>query len=67
MIGTTRQAPVITSHPQDVQTQQGYKVTLDVLTDDTVPLNYQWYFEDDKIAGMLNHCVYCMSIISCFI
>ena len=51
---TTHQAPVITSHPQDVQIQQGYKVTLDVITDETAPLNYQWYFEDDKIAGMFN-------------
>ena len=48
---TTHQAPVISSHLQNVQIQQGYKVTLDVITDETMPLSYQWYFENDKITG----------------
>ena len=47
----TYQAPVISNHLQNVQIQQGYKVTLDVITDETMPLSYQWYFENDKIAG----------------
>ena len=58
---------MITSHPQDVQIQQGYKVTLDVITDESVPLSYQWYFEGDKIDGKLNHCAHYMPIMSCFI
>ena len=57
---------MITSHPQDVQVQQGYKVTLDVITNESLPLSYQWYFEDDKIDGKLNHCVHYIPIISCF-
>ena len=59
---TTHQAPVIKGHPQDVQIQQGYKVTLDVITDETASLSYQWYFEDNKINGMLNHCVHCVCL-----
>ena len=64
----TYQVPVIKGHPQDVQIQQGYKVTLDVITDETTSLSYQWYFEDDKINGMFNHSVHymCGYIISCF-
>ena len=65
---TTRWAPVIRNHPQDAQIQQSYKVTLDMLTDETAPLNYQWYFEDDKIDGIyISYHVHCMPIINYFI
>jgi len=54
------QAPVIISHPQNVEILKGYKVTLEVIAHGTMPLYYQWYFEDNIIPGML-HYIVCMS------
>ena len=48
------QAPVITSHPQDVEIESGFTVTLQVTANDTMPLFYQWYYENDVSHGMLN-------------
>ena len=48
----TPQAPVITSHPQNVETLKGYKVTLEVMACGTMPLSYQWYHEDEILHGM---------------
>ena len=45
-------APLIKSHPQDVQTTEGVTVTLEVTADGTMPLHYQWYYECDIIPGM---------------
>ena len=44
---------MITSHPQDVQILQGYHVTLEVTARGTIPLYYQWYYENDIVPGML--------------
>ena len=52
---TPQQAPVITSHPQDVQILAGDHAILKVKADGTMPLRYQWYHESKKIHGMLNH------------
>ena len=60
-------APVITFHPpQDIQIQSGYKVTLEVMADGTKPLQFQWYYEDNIIDGMLSQIVY-IPITSCLI
>ena len=47
------QAPRISSHPQDIKIQKGYRGMLEVTADGTMPLYYQWYYEDDVIPGML--------------
>jgi len=52
------QVPVIISHPQDVKIVEGHKVTSEVIAHGTMPLYYQWYFEDDILHGMLNYTVY---------
>ena len=58
---------MITSQPsQDIQMQLGCKVTLEVMADGTKPLQFQWYYEDNIIDGMLSQIVY-MSITSCLI
>ena len=56
---------MITSHPQNVVILQGHKVTLEVTAYGTMPLFYQWYYEDDILHGMLHHIVH-MTITSCF-
>lgn len=55
---TPQQAPVITSHPQDVQVQEGHQVILEVKAYGTAPLHYQWYHKFKTILGMLNHTYY---------
>ena len=57
---------MITSHPQDIQMQHGHRVTLEVMAVGTQPLQYQWYYEDNIIDGMLSLIVY-MPITSCLI
>ena len=48
---TPQQAPVITSHPQDVQVQEGQQEILKVIADGTMPLQYQWYHKSKTILG----------------
>ena len=48
---TPQQAPVITSHPQDVQVQEGQQKILKVIADGTMPLQYQWYHKSKTILG----------------
>ena len=48
---TPQQAPVITSHPQDVQVQEGQQKILKVIADGTMPLQYQWYHKYQTILG----------------
>ena len=53
-------APVITSHPKNVEILKGYKVTLEVTAYGTMPLSYQWYHEDKIMHGtyMSHHIVH---------
>ena len=65
-IGVIGIAPVITFHPlQDIQIQPGHKVTLEVMAFSTKPLQFQWYYEDNIIDGMLSQIVF-MPITSCY-
>ena len=58
-----RQAPVITSHPQNVEILKGYKVTLEVMAYGTMPLSYQWYHEDKMLHGMyMSHHILHMTV-----
>ena len=58
---------MITSHPpQNIQIQDGHKVTLEVMAFGTEPLQFQWYYEDNIIDGTLSQIVY-MPITSCLI
>ena len=50
----TYQSPVIISHPQDAEIVRGNVKTLAVKACGASPLCYQWYFEQNKIRGMLN-------------
>ena len=43
--------PVITSHPQDVQVQEGQQEILEVKAYGTAPLQYQWYHKSKTILG----------------
>ena len=52
------QAPVIFSHPENVEIVNGHRVILEVMACGTMPLYYQWYFEGDILHGMLNYIVY---------
>jgi len=52
------QAPVIISHPQNIEITKGHRVILEVMACGTIPLYYQWYFENDIIPGMLHYIVY---------
>ena len=61
------QAPVITSHPQDVKMQKGYTVLLGVTATGTMPLYYQWYYENEIIHGMLHYIMYILITINLFI
>ena len=63
---TPQQPPVITSHPQDVQVQEGRHVILEVKAYGTMPLHYQWYHQFKTIDGMLNHVMYMSVPICCF-
>ena len=47
--------PVILSHPQDVEIVWGHRKVLTVEADGASPLYYQWYFEQNKLPGMLSH------------
>ena len=50
---------MITSHPpQDIQMLHGHKVTMEVMAFGTKPLQFQWYYEDNIIDGMLNQIVF---------
>ena len=67
MIGISREmsrAPVITSHPQDVEIQTGYRVQLEITATGTMPLCYQWYYENDIMPGMLHHIMYMLITIN---
>ena len=58
---------MITSQsPQDIQMQDGCMVILEVMADGTKPLQFQWYYEDNIVDGMLSQIVY-MPITSCLI
>ena len=57
---------MITSHPQDVQGQEGCQVILEVKAYGTVPLQYQWHHESKTILGMLNHTMYIPITSCCF-
>ena len=59
-------APVILSHPQDVEIMWGHRKRLEVKADGVSPLCYQWYFEQSIIPGMLNHSHYVNHIIACY-
>ena len=45
------QAPVITSHPHDIEILKGHRGILEVEAYGTMPLYYQWYYEDEIIHG----------------
>ena len=57
---------IISHPPQDIHIQSGYRVTLEVMAAGTKPLQFQWYYEDNIVDGMLSQIVY-MSITSCLI
>ena len=54
-------APVIKSHPKDIEMPTGHTVTLEVIALGALPLHYQWFFEFQKMLGMLKEIV-CMFI-----
>ena len=49
---------MITGHPQNVTILKGHAVILEVKACGTMPLCYQWYYENDIVPGMFNHIVY---------
>ena len=57
---------MILCHPQDVESEWGH-ITLAVKACGASPLSYQWYFEQNKIPGMLNYIMWIMHITHCFI
>ena len=59
---------MITSQPEDVKILKGHHVILEVQVDGIEPLQYQWYYENDIIPGMLNHTMYihvCNELLHC--
>lgn len=52
------QAPMITSHPQDVEILWGHRGKLELIAHGATPLRYQWYFNFKAMCGMLNQTMY---------
>ena len=49
---------MITSHPQNVEILQGHKGILEVEAHGTMPLYYQWYYENNIMHGIYYDAVY---------